>query len=188
MVTDDDQAPVAHAARRTAAFAMCAQHRVIVIERKPAQRALDVRSTLAQQRVAGVEHQQPRVANGARDDELDVGERVEIVDAVLAEMIGTHVGDHGHVDPVRREPATQDAAARCLEHRGLHARVAQDRARAHRPGIIAARNRLAADEKTIRAVEAVAPPARPQTRGDEPHGGRLAVGARHERGRNIVQR
>ena len=88
---------------------------------------------------------------------------------------------------LRREPASQDAAARGFEDGGLDARVAQDRARTHGAGIVAALDLLALDEQAIRAVVAVAPAVRANTGGQQSHGGRLAVGACDDRRRHIAQ-
>jgi hypothetical protein len=68
------------------------------------------------------------------DLEARVGsvETVEIVDAVLAEVIGTDVGDDDDVRVARRQSTAQDAAARGFEDGGFDVAIAQDQARAGR--------------------------------------------------------
>ena len=70
---------------------------------------------------------------GPRHRKLHVEQRLEVVHAVLAEVVGRDAGDHGHVGARDREPAPQDAAARGLEDRRLGVRRRAARV-ARRPG------------------------------------------------------
>ena len=87
-----------------------------------------------------------------------------------------------------REPAAQDAAARGLEHRRLHAPVAQHRARANRPRVVPGGDQRAVEEQTVGAVVAGAPAVRASAGGDQPHGRGLAVRAGDDGGRHVMQR
>ena len=110
----------------------------------PAQALLQLAALHGQQRVGGVQHQQPAAVDQVRDAELGVGQAVEIVDAVLAKVIGADVGDDGDVGAVDRESAAQDAAARRLEHRRLDRGIAQHATGAGRAAVVARRHALAA--------------------------------------------
>ena len=108
--------------------------------------------------------------------------------AELAEMIRGDARDDGDVGPRDREPAPQDSAARGFEDGGLDARIAQHAPRAGGPRVVAGAERLSRDEDAVRAAIAGGPPGRLRTGGEQPHDGRLAIGAGDERRRNAVQR
>ena len=91
------EAPVAHASGRPTASAMCNEQRIIGVLGEPAQRPAGRRGTRAQQRVVSIDHQQTVGVDQARDHELDVRQRVEIVDPVFTEVVRAHVGDNGYV-------------------------------------------------------------------------------------------
>ena len=74
------------------------EQRIVRVAREPAEGPAGRLRTRPQQRIVGVHHQQAVRTDQIRHDELDLGERVEIVDAVFAEVIGADVGD-------RRRPA-----------------------------------------------------------------------------------
>ena len=90
-----------------------------------------------QHRVVGVQYQQAIRCQRLGDDEFHFGQIVQRVDAVFAEMVGADVRHHRDARVVGDQPAPQQAAARGFQHRRLHPRIAQHRARADRPGIIA---------------------------------------------------
>ena len=77
------------------------QQRMLIIECKPTdlQRAAEAPSErtglAAQYPIIGVEHQQTQRVERRGDAQLDVRQPVQVVDAVLAEMIRTDVGYHG---------------------------------------------------------------------------------------------
>ena len=73
--------------------------------------------SVATQRVVRVEHGGPGARHGLHEHALDVGQLRERVDAVQAQVVGGHVGHHGHVVAVVAEALAQDAAASHLEHR-----------------------------------------------------------------------
>ena len=58
--------------------------------------------------VVGVQYQRAAAADGARHDELGLGQIVRRLDAVLPEVIGADVGDHRHVGTLDGEAAAQD--------------------------------------------------------------------------------
>ena len=71
---------------------------------------------------------------------------IQIIDAVLAEVIGRNIRDDRHSCPLRGQTAPQYSAARGFQNRGLHARVAQHCARTDWTGVVAALDLLAGDE------------------------------------------
>jgi len=141
-----------------------------------------------ERRVLGVEHQRAAEDEGPRRHRLHRAQRFECRDAVLAEVVGLQVGDDGDVGTARREPAPQDAAPRRLEHRRLHARVAQHRARAGGSRPVTLGDDVLADLHAGGAAPAG------HAAGSAPHGreqadgGRLAVAAGDERDGDVVQR
>ena len=76
-------------------------------------------------RVVGVEHDRAAAQDLLGHQGLDVGQVVEVVDPVAAEMIGGDVGDHGDVGAVVAEAAADDAAAGRLQDRRLGRGVVQ---------------------------------------------------------------
>ena len=76
-------------------------------------------------RIVRVEHDRPAVPDLLGDQRLDVNQLVEVVDAVVAEVIGGDVGDHGDVGLVVAQAPPDDAAARGLQHRRLDCRVVE---------------------------------------------------------------
>ncbi len=128
---------IAHAGGGAAAPAVRGEQRGVRVQREPAERlAAPARGARAAASSAFTTSR-PFGVERARDRELHVRQRLEVVHAVLAEVVGGDAGDHGDVGARDREPAAQDAAARGLEHRRLDARIAQHAARAGRPGIVA---------------------------------------------------
>ena len=121
------QAAVANAAGRPAAVPVLLQKCSIRIESEPSDRrapseALGQAASLrAQLRVVGIEHQQTAGRHGARHRQLHVREPAEVVDAPLAEVVGTHVRDDGGVGAAHRDASPQYSAARSLEHGAAHA-------------------------------------------------------------------
>ena len=65
-----------------------------------------------QQCVVGIEYQAAVRGKHRGDAELNVGQSGLIIDAVLAEMVGTDVGDHRGVGARYGQAAPQNAAAR----------------------------------------------------------------------------
>jgi hypothetical protein len=147
----------------------------------------------AERRVVGREDEEPaRAGEGPGDDQLRVGQVVERVDAVLAEVVGGDVRHAGGRRARHGEPAAEHPAARGLEHRGGHAPVAE-----HQPGAAGARPvaRLerrvvaaAGDAHAVGAARADHVAGGAQHRGRQPDGGGLAVGAGHQRERHVVHR
>ena len=141
-----------------------------------------------EQRIVGIDDEKAGRVEGARDRELHLDERLEVVHAVLAEMVGGDAGDDGDVGARDREPAPQDAAAGSLEDRRLDVRVAQHAAGAGRARVVAGAERIACDEHAVGAAVAGRVPRGPGTGGEQAHDGGLAVGAGDERRRDRAQR
>src|SRR5688500_19901760 len=83
----------------------------------PTRRSSDLAGLLAHcpdPRIVGVEHR-PAAAPGDADDcALDLGQLVEGVDPLQAQVIGGYVGDHGDVvDCVRSEEHTSELQSPC---------------------------------------------------------------------------
>ena len=115
-----------------------AQRRGSAAEREPAERRLRGRSARRARLAArssasvGIEHQQALRRDDGRDRELDVGEAVEVIDAVFAEVIRADVGDERDRRLRDGNAAAQDASSRRLESRPPRAARAVPGAR--RPG------------------------------------------------------
>ena len=82
--------------------------------------ALITRAHREDPRVVAVEHRPAVLAGDPRDDGLDLGELVEGVDALQAEVVGGDVGDHRDVVAGQPDALEQDAAAGGLGDRELH--------------------------------------------------------------------
>jgi hypothetical protein len=173
---------------------MLHERRMIVAARKPAECRLPAQpqpeypALGTEQGIIGVQHQQSFVIEQVSDTELDVREAVEVINAVFAEVIGTDVGDDGHVRAICCETAAQDAAPGRLEDGCIHARVAEHEASSCRTRVIARRHRLAVDEDAVRAIEAVTPAMSACAGSDESHRGGLAVRSGDGGDRDGVQR
>ena len=104
------------------------------LEREPDDAAGAAPAHLAHEGVVGVEHREAVAGHRLDDDGLDVGELLEGVDALHAEVVGGDVGDDGDVVAVVAEALAQDAAAGDLHDGEVDARVLQDHARRARAG------------------------------------------------------
>ncbi len=123
----------------------------------------------------------------AGDDELRVGQALQVVDAVFAEMIDADVGDDRRIGTRERQAAPQDAAARGLQHRKFDRRVAQYRACAGRAGVVAGGDLFAIDIEAIRTAMAGAQAGFARDGAQQARGRGLAVAARDERGRDRMK-
>ncbi len=126
--------------------------------------------------IVGVEHDPPLRPDGAGDHQLGGGERRQVENPELAQMIGGDVGDQGGGGTIHGEPPPQQSAAGRLQDRHLHPAVAQQRAGAARAGEVAALDQLPPDLDLIRRRH-----PRHLLRGvhhgrEQPDGGGLAVG------------
>ncbi len=79
--------------------------------------------------VVAVEHRPAAAPGDPRDHRLHLGELVEGVDALQAEVVGADVGHHRHVVAGDPDPLEQDPAARGLGDGELHAGQAEHGAR-----------------------------------------------------------
>jgi len=104
----------------------------------------------------------------------------------FAQVVGGHVGDRGGVGAAHGEAAAQHAAARRLEDRELDPPVAQQRARAARAGVVAARHLLARHFDPVGRGRAGGDPGRPRHGGEQADRGGLAVGAGDQDDRHVV--
>ena len=145
-------------------------------------------AALDQARVVGVEDQAAAAVQRLGDDELGVGDAVDVVDAVLAQMIGRDVGDDGGVGAGHRQPAAQDAAAGELQHRDLDPGVAQGEARAAGAGIVAPVQDLVADPDPVAGAEPGDLAGSAGHGGEQADRGRLAVGAGDQDHRHVARR
>ena len=139
-------------------------------------------------RVLRVEHRGAVRAHGMRDDALHARHRGEVVDAVEAEVVVAHVGDHGDVAVGDREAASQDPAARGLEDRELDVVAAEHRARGRRAGAVSALDELGADRDSSARGRADAASGFGRDPREETRGRRLAVRAGDERDRDGTER
>ncbi len=111
--------PVEHRRRAAALAEDLAEGRVVRVGRaepRPPDRAPAHREHA---RVVGVQHHPALGTRDPRDGCLDLGELVDRVDAVEAEVVLGHVRDDRDVVVQHADPAEQDAAARRLEHRDV---------------------------------------------------------------------
>jgi hypothetical protein len=169
---------------------------VVRVGRRPAdrvRRGREARGAPAERRVVGRQHE--RAAGRlerAGDHELGVGQVVERADAVLAEVVGGDVGHARRVGAAHGEPPPQHPAARRFEHRRGDAPVAEDEARAARPGPVACLQLgVGTGAGHAHAVGAARPdhvPRRAQRRRDDARGGGLPVRPGDERERHPADR
>ena len=134
-------------------------------------------SHLAHQRVVGVEHGVAVAGDRLDEDGLDVGELLDGVDAPQAEVVGLHVEHDGHVVALVAEALAQDAAARHLEDREVHARVLQHHPGAARTGGVGADQQALVDDDAVGRGHADLAAHALEDVADHPAGGGLAVGA-----------
>ena len=92
---------------------------------------------------------QPLRAGDVRDDGLDLGELVEGVDALEAEVVGGDVGDDGDVVAGQPDALEEDAAAGGLGDGDLDSCGGQDASGAARAGVVAGLDQLAVDVDAV---------------------------------------
>ena len=126
--------------------------------------------------------------HGARDDELHRGQRLQIVDAVVAEMIGRQRHDGGDRRVLHGEAAAQHPTARRLEHGKCDRRVLQDAACADWARPVAGLHLRIVYPDTIGAGVADVVPCCACHGRDHAHHGRLAVRAGDEHDRDVAHR
>jgi hypothetical protein len=119
----------------------------------------------------------PLRVDDAADDGLDAGHGREVVDAVLAEVVGADVGDDGGAAAVDGEAAAEDAAARDLEDGDVDAGVAQDDARGAGAGPVALLDHALVDRQAVGRGVAGDQAGGAGDAGEHPRGRGLAVGA-----------
>jgi len=106
-----------------------------------------------------------------------MGDVLEGVEAVLAQVVIAQVGHHGHVGQVVAQPAPHDAAPGGLENRRLDLGVREQRGRADRAGVVARHEAGVVEEHARGGGEAHGQPRAAERAGDQPGRGGLAVGA-----------
>ena len=162
-------------------LAPCALHRddrLVRVGREEDHRARAALGHRRDQRVGCVEHRRAVRPDVLDDHALDGREFFDRRDVVEPEMVASaDVGDHGDVAAVECQAFAQHAAARRLEDSEIDVRVHQHAARAARAAAVAGVDPLVADVYAvgIRHADALAS-VRGKVR-DQPHRGRLAVGA-----------
>ncbi len=129
-------------------------------------------------RVVGVEDRPPVLAGDPRDHRLDLGELVDGVDALQAEVVGGDVGDHRDVVAGEADALEQDAAAGRLGHRELDVLVGEHPAGAAGPRVVARLDQLSVDVDPVGVGPADQAAVGAPDVGDHPAGRGLAVGAR----------
>ena len=128
--------------------------------------------------VGGIQHRVTRGGDVLDDDALEHGHVLHGGDVVQPKVVAlADVGDHGHGAVVEAQALAQHAAARGLQHRGLHLRVHQHVARALRAAAIAAVDLAAVDVNPVGVGHAHGQPGAGQQVRDHPCDGGLAVGA-----------
>ena len=156
MVVDGDHRPVDPVLERNGAATgadVLAHQLVVGVERHIADvLRLGVRGHPQRVRVVGVEH---RGVTGDLDHRtLDLGQLLEGVDVLLAEVVGAHVEHRADIHVAHRHAGAQQAAARGLQHGDIHHRVAEHDARSGGAGHVADHGALAIDVDTIGGGEA----------------------------------
>ncbi len=193
----EHEAPGTHAAGRTAAVARRGQQRHIGIGGKPCQsrqpvpaagRNPPIAMAAREQRIVGVQHQRAVRVERPRHRQLHGGEVIEVVDAVLAEVVVADVGDDGDVRTRHRKPAPQDAATRRFEHGRVDVRSTQREPRAGRSGVIARRDLFRTDANAIGARVDGTRAMHAQDRSQHACRRRLAIRTRHQRDRHVAER
>ena len=137
---------------------------------------IGVRRHLEAERIVGVEHR--GVARDLDHHALHLGQVLERVDALHAEVVGADVEHRAHVHVARAHAGAQQATARDLEHGDVDRRVAQHGARSDGARHVALDGALAVDVDAVGGGEPRGEPAHLADMREHARGGRLAVGAR----------
>ncbi len=105
--------------------------------------------------VRGIEHGHAVRCHVLHDDALQHGQVFHGADVGQPEVVAfAHVGDHGHVAAIEGQALAQQAAARGLEHGGVHVGMHQYIAGAARAAAVAGIDALALDVDTVGAGHA----------------------------------
>ena len=178
MIVDRDHGAVDAVLQRDGAAAgadVLAHQLMIGVERDVADMlCLGVRGHAQRERIVGIEHR--GVPCDLDDGALDLGQLLECVDALLAQVIRAHVEHCTDIHVARGHAGAQQPAACRLEHRNFHVRVAEHDARGRRAGHVA-------DDRTLSVhVHAIG--------GRETHAlaGELVDVRKHARGRGLAVR
>ncbi len=130
--------------------------------------------------LSGAEDDAAVGGDDAADDGLDAGHGGEVVDAVLAEVVGADVEDGGGVAAVDAEAAAEDAAAGDLEDGEVDLGVAEDGAGGGGSGPVAGLERSFGDGHAVGGGVAGGEAGLEGDAGEQAGGGGLAVGAGDE--------
>ena len=98
-------------------------------------------------RIVGIEHR--AIVRHFDHDALDLGELLERVDALQAEVVRLHVEHGADIDFGHAHAGTQQAATRGFQHGDVDLRIGQHHARRHRPGHVALDRALAVDVDAV---------------------------------------
>jgi hypothetical protein len=156
---------------------------VVLVAGEPGDRcgeAVAAGDELDERAALGAEDDAALRGDDAADDGLDLGHGGEVVDAVLAEVIGADVEDGGGVAAVDAEAAAEDAAAGDLEDGEVDLGVAQDGARGGGAGPVAGLERALGDGHAVGGGVAGGEAGLAGDAGEDAGGGGLAVGAGDE--------
>ncbi len=137
--------------------------------------------------VVGREDERAASREAFRDDELDAGERLDALDAILAEVVVRDVGDARDGCAPERDAAAQQPAPRHLEHTHRRPPVAKGRPCAHRPREVARLDHVRPDGDVVGRGHAGDVAGSRRHCGEHADRRRLAVRARDERDRDVVE-
>ena len=155
-------------------------------ERVPA--ALRLAAHAPGPRIVRIEDNPSRAFRDASHRALHLGQLVERVDPLQAQVIGRDVGHHRHVVCGVPDPAQQDPATGRLEHGQLEPRLGEDAAGTAVPGPVPRFDQLRADVDPIRVGHPHLHSCRGGDVRDQPGGGALPVRARDRHDRDTGPR
>ena len=175
-LADGDEAVLVDGGQATE-LAVLADQAVVLVQAEERDLAVALLAHGHHELIIGVEDGVAVAAHAARHGALHVGQVLQGVDVLQAQVIGGHVGDDGHVAMLEAETAAHQAAARRFQHGHVHHGLLQHELRAGRTGAIALHQQAVLDVHAVAAGHAhLVAHAAHQVRG-EARGGGLAVGA-----------
>ncbi|MEZ4569171.1 MAG: hypothetical protein R2849_02345 [Thermomicrobiales bacterium] len=88
------------------------------------------------ERVVCVEDDQSVRLRHPYDDALDLSQRLDCLDTLEREVVGTHVQEHADIVRLIGQASQQQASSRRFEDSQLHIRIEEDSPRSARPRIV----------------------------------------------------
>ena len=175
---EDDDVPVEDGDPAAAGRQRLAQRRRIRVEAEGPRLGADAVPHRPDPRVVAVEDDPAPRLGDRRDDGLDLGELVQGVDPLEAEMVGRDVGDDADVVRGDAHALEQHPAPGRLEHPHLEARRREDRTGSCRAGEVALLDRLSHHHDTGGRAPGGPEPGRHGDVRHDARGRRLAVECR----------